>query len=126
MAARIWQSIQGLVHGQIVISGSFAPAGTDAPTTVRGRGFTVARTGVGSFTVTFSDSYPELVAVTAQLQRNLPNGSDVYVGAYDASARTLVLQVLDNVNSAADVSAHANNRVNFAVFFRNSSINVIG
>lgn len=49
----------GKVIGQasktpLALVGSFQPASTSAPTSVTGSGFTVARTGTGVFTVTFT------------------------------------------------------------------------
>lgn len=107
-----------------VIAGSFAPAGTGAVTDVKGRGFTVARTGTGEFTVTLEDKYVELLDAQTTLQ--LATAADQYaqLGAIDVvSAKTVVINVWDVSGAAvADVAADANNRVNFCLMLRNSSV----
>jgi len=119
---QFWQS---LLKSPVTIAGSFAPNGSSAvaSASVKGKGFTVARTGTGTFTVSFSDAFPKCISATASLQ--LASGDDklVQVGAIDVAAKTMVLRVWDISGAAvADVAADANNRVNFNVVFSNSVV----
>lgn len=124
MASRLWKEVETLDHGVKVIAGSFAPAGTGAPTTVRGSGFTVARTDVGIFTVTLTDAYVSCLSATATLQ--LATAADQYANVGDidvASAKTVVIETWDVSDAAlADITANANNRVNFVLVLKNSSV----
>jgi hypothetical protein len=125
MANRQFQQFQGtLDKGVVHVQGSFAPAGTGAPTDVKGKGFSVARTSAGLFTITLQDAYQHLIAGTAQLQ--LATGADQFVqlGSVDvASAKTVQIRVWDiSAAAVADVSADANNRVNFLLILKNSTV----
>ena len=103
------------------IVGSFAPAGTGAPTAARGDGLSVARTGVGTLTVTFDKVWPELESATATVQLNASADTYAQVGAVDLSAKTAIIRTL-TAGSDADISANANNRVNFRFCFKNTSV----
>lgn len=105
----------------VEIAGSFAPAGTGAPTTARGVGYTVARTNVGEFTLTFVNAYPELVSREAHLSLATPDDKVAMCGVYTAASKTLVINIWDISGAAlADVAADANNLVNFRVVFKES------
>lgn len=122
MARRIFHFLRGINRDTIVIAGSFAPAGTGAPTTLRGKGFSVARTSTGLFTITLTDRFYECVSFTASLQ--LASGDDklAQCGSVDLSAKTAQIRIWDKSAAAvADVSADANNRVNFALELRNTT-----
>jgi hypothetical protein len=108
----------------IKLSGSFAPNGASAVSAAsnKGRGFTVARTGTGQFTLTLTDKWAELVSANATLQLATPADSQVQWGACDVvSAKTLVLTVL-TAGVAADVAANAGNRINFDLCLRSSLV----
>ena len=96
MANRRFQQFQGtLDKGVVQLQGSFAPAGTGAPTAVKGTGFSVARTSAGLFTVTLQDKYQHLIAGDVQIQ--LATGADLkgQLGTIDvASAKTVQIRVL--------------------------------
>lgn len=57
--------LQSLERGVTVLYGQFVGAGAAAITSVDCLGFTIARTGVGLFTITLEDSYPTADATTA-------------------------------------------------------------
>lgn len=124
MASRTFHPMQALNREVKIIAGSFAPAGTGAPTDVKGRGFSVARTSAGVFTITLEDKYIELLDAQATLQ--LASAADQFLqfGAIDVvSAKTIVINVWDASDGAvADISANANNRINFCLKLRNSSV----
>jgi hypothetical protein len=122
MASRLWYDrIRTLLAGHVEVGGSWAPNGASAivATSNRGKGWTVARTGTGQFTITFSDRYPKLISATATAQLATPADIVPQVGTYDATAKTLIVTLLAAA-VATDVAVNANNRVNFRVLFSNS------
>lgn len=124
MANRMFQrNIGTLTTNAVIIAGSFAPNGSDpvSAASVEGVGFSVARTSAGLFTVTFQDRYPGLIAAVATLQLATAGDQKVEIGSYSEANKTLQIRVWDIGDAAvADVSADANNRINFICFFRNS------
>lgn len=127
MANRNFDGIQALGKGIKVISGSFAPNGSSAVSaaSVKGKGFSVARTSAGLFTITLQDSYIALLSAHADLQ--LATGDDKFcqLGAIDVvSAKTIQVRVWDIADAAvADVAAAAGNRINFVLVLSNSQLN---
>jgi len=123
MAARAWNLLKILGTGRIVLAGSFAPAAAGAPTTVRGQGFTVTRTGVGTFSIALRDKYVELDSVVATVQLAAAANTFAQAGTVvtGTSANTIELRTL-TAGAAADIAANANNRINFAAVIRNSSV----
>lgn len=123
MASKSFFDVRALGREYVVIAGSFAPAGSGAPTAPEGKGFTVARTGTGIFLVTLDAGlvFPALVSGSTDLQ--LANAADsmAQLGTVDLAARTVVIRTL-TAGSAADISANANNRIHFALIFRNSVV----
>lgn len=120
MTTRVTYPVKAAQREIVEVSGSFAPAGTGAPTAVRGTGFTVSRTGVGTFRVTFDRVFPLLVSAQATLQLSASADTQAQLGAVDLTAKTAVIRTI-TAGSDADISANANNRVNFTFKFRNSS-----
>lgn len=123
MANRMFNDVEGLVRETKVLSGSFAPDTANAPTDLRGKGFSVARVSAGLFRITFEAKYVDLVAALAHLQ--LAAGADQFtqIGAYTAANRTLDIRVWDRSGGAvADVAADANNRVNFRCYFTKGKV----
>lgn len=111
---------------RVVIFGSFAPNGSSAVASASNKGdggWTVAWTSTGLFTITFDDTYADLVCFQSTLQ--LATKSDKYTqeGTWTSSARTMTLRVWDASDAdVADVSANANNRINFMAVFRNTQL----
>lgn len=120
MAARNLAPVRALVRENVIISGSFAPAGAGAPTAVKGRGFTVSRTGTGTFLVTFADKWADVIGVTVTLQLSASANTAAQVGNWDAAAKTLVIRTL-TAGTDADIAANANNRIHFDVNFTNTA-----
>lgn len=121
MANRIFQKAWTLHRDYVTLQGSFAPAGTGAITAVKGVGFTAARTGVGTFLVTFSDVYADMISGQETVQTAAATQAYPQLGTFDATASTLVLRVVDAAGAAVDVAANANNRVNFVVTLTNTT-----
>lgn len=127
MANRNFDFIQGLGKGVKIIAGSFAPNGSSAvaASSRKGKGFSVARTSAGLFTITLQDAYVALLAGDCKLQ--LASGDDKFVqfGSIDVvSAKTVQIRVWDISDGAvADVAANANNRIHFVLVLSNSQLN---
>jgi hypothetical protein len=124
VASRIAHFLRGLNRDTIVIAGSFAPngSGTVASSSNKGKGWSVARTSTGLFTITLADKFYELVSFTATLQLASADDKLAQCGTVDLSAKTAQIRIWDKSAAAvADVSANANNRVNFALELRNTT-----
>jgi hypothetical protein len=123
MSTTILNDVRAKGKGLTLYEGSFAPAATGAPTALSGTGWTVARTSAGLFTITFAEKYPEMIKATATLQLATKDDKVTQIGTYDGSAGTLQIRVWDFSGAdVADVAADANNRVNFSVTFRNTTV----
>jgi hypothetical protein len=125
MANRNFQTIQALQRGLKIISGSFAPngSGTIASTSNQGIGWSVVRTSQGLYTVTLQDAYVALVCVKASLQLASAAARYIQIGSCDViSAKTIEIRVIDASGAVQDVSANANNRVNFELTLANSTV----
>lgn len=126
MANRFWyEKVRSLLVGRADISGSFGPNGTSAvdPASINGKGFTVARTSAGVFTVTLADRYAKLLAANCSLQ--LATGDDKFVqlGPYVAASHTIQIRVWDASGAApADVTADPNNRIHFNLILTVSGV----
>lgn len=120
MANRIWHDVRTPGRNKVVIDGRFNPNGVNPVTGVIGIGFTVARTGVGIFTITLEDAYASLESAHATVQ--LVAAADTYAqfGAYDATLRTLIVRTL-TAGVPADIAADTNNRVHFELTMRNTA-----
>jgi hypothetical protein len=112
------------------INGSFAPNGSSAvaSTSYKGKGYTVARTGTGTFVITLDKTPPwyEIVSAHVQLHMGTPTGAyasmtthtlgttgTVTIKTYIPTSPAGVFQV-----DAADVAAAATNRVDFKLALR--------
>lgn len=127
MANRNFDFLQGLGKGVKVIAGSFAPNGSSAvsASSRKGKGFTVARTGTGQFTITLQDAYVALLSASLSLQLASADDKFLQLGAVDVvSAKTIVINVWDvSGAAAADIAANAGNRINFVLVLSNSTLN---
>lgn len=69
--------VSNLGPGRILVGGSFVTAGSGSPTSVRGHGFSVARTAAGRYTVTLDDPVRAFDAILlSEAAETLP-GSNV-------------------------------------------------
>lgn len=124
MASRSIFPVSSMGRELQLLVGSFAPNGSSAlvAASTKGKGFTVARTGVGTFLITLADKYADMVAAHADLSAAAASGNYAQVGAYNASAKTLVVRTVTSAGAATDVAAGADERVSFSLVVRNSSI----
>ncbi len=118
MANRLSHRLDTAGRNRRLIAGSWAPAGAGAVTAVKGEGFSVARTGVGVFTITLQDFYADLESAEACIQLAAAGDTYAQVGSYDAALRTLVVRTL-TAGVVADIAADAFNRVNFQLVAKN-------
>lgn len=124
MAEKIFYDVQSANPHVKIIAGSFAPNGSSAvdATSNQGTGWTVARGGTGSFTVTLDSKYPGIVSATATLALNAVADSKLQLGAIDvSSAKTVVINNITGA-TAADIAANANNRIHFCLVLRNTDL----
>lgn len=108
MANRFWsRNAKSLLMGRCTIMGSFAPNGSSAVSSasVKGKGFTVARTSTGLFTITFNDKYNKLVAGTAHLQMASADGTKAQIGTYTAASKTLQIRCIKPATAAGTGTA---------------------
>lgn len=68
MASRRFDALSTLGLQRVRIGGSFYPQNTDPPEIIAGKGWTVVRTGTGTYRVMFNDRYFGLEDITATLQ----------------------------------------------------------
>lgn len=123
MSSRDLRNVKATSREVAMIYGSFAPAGTGAPTALVGKGITLARTGVGVFRLTLDKVYPTLLAAHLTLQLSTGDDKIMQMGDVDLTAKTIDLRIWDISGAAVvDVAADANNRVNFILAFQNSSV----
>lgn len=126
MAARVTDALKAILKGGTVIAGSFRPNGAGAidNTLNQGtKGWTVARTGAGQYTITLDDGYPSVVAVVAMPQLNAAADGFLQArGALDVTtAKTIVLENLVGA-VPTDIASNANNWVHFVAILKNSTV----
>lgn len=103
-----------------LILGSFAPAGTGAPTDVKGDGFSVARTDVGIYTITLDSLWNDLISANATMQHESVADLVPQFGDYVAASGTIVLSILAAA-TATEVAADANSRVHFQLAMKRTT-----
>lgn len=106
-------------HETVLVGGRFRPQGVGVPIQDEGIGsFTVVRAGVGRYTITFAEQYVGMVAKWASIQMNAATDlKPQFVGAYDATARTIELDALA-VAAPTEIAANANNAVDVMFLMR--------
>ena len=122
MASRSTFPIESLERCPVMIAGSFKPNSTSAlvASETKGKGFTAARSGVGTFTITCDDTFPDLLSVIATLRLNTVG--DQYVQPVSFASKVLTLKIVDASSGAAvDIAHNANNVVSFMCMFKNAS-----
>jgi hypothetical protein len=125
MADRIFEPLRSFIKEGILIAGSFRPNGTGAVDNAlnTGLGFTVARTGVGVFLVTFDDRFASVIRKFTELALDVVAARGTMVTALDLSAKTMEITILNtSTGAAADVASDPLNVVSFEVFFKNSTV----
>ncbi len=142
MANRVFQPLFSAGYGRVLLSGAWYPNGTSGPTLASGApvaghaGFTIARTGVGTFTLTLPDKYAAVLDVNFNLILQTPSGlRGVVVSIPRPQAQfpnTFVCKVVDGTGTPTDVpqllpsagAANTGNLCTFSAFMKNSTIGV--
>lgn len=131
MADRNFEPQHTLGKGRVQLDFTIVPNGTDPPTIEEDYGKaveSVSRTGAGALQFVLKDKYKAVVSTKYQVKLNAAAASIVIEGANDvAGARTFALTVMtESAGSfaAADIAAHANNRIRVSLVLRNSTAGV--
>lgn len=113
-------------HQEVVhIAGTFYPDTASAPTygTTGKRGWTVALTSTGLFTITLDSVYAGLLSKHCSLQLAAADDKAVQFGVIDLAARTVQIRVYDTSGTGvANVAANANNSISFSLFLTSETI----
>lgn len=124
MANRAFKkSVQSLEVDITILSLSFAPDGTNAPTGITGRGVeSISREGAGDFLITLQDAYSALLGVKMSIAMGTALDISPQLGAVDvASAKTIVVRTIVAAVET-DIAADADNRVYVELSLRNSNV----
>lgn len=125
MANRNLKEPRCLNYGETYLCGSFRPNAGSAVdnTTNTGHGFTVARTGAGTFTITLADSWQSLISANFQIAMSAATDlKPQIIGTPDVlTAKTIVVAALA-VATATDIAANASNRIHFQLVLKNSTV----
>lgn len=98
------------------LGGSFRPNGTGAPLDASVQGGTVARTGVGTYVVTFSDKVGAALARDASLQGASDRRIRAVVDSLDLSTKQMTISLFNYAtNAVVEESASAQRVVSFYV-----------
>lgn len=130
MASRSFKPIQTLGTRAVLLAFTIVPNGTSTPTIENDNDkavASIARTGVGTYTITLRDTYARLVAWHFGVRLNSDVATTVQItGAPDvASARTIditIQQESAGAFAAADIAANANNRIGVQLYLRDSTV----
>lgn len=125
MAERNFDDIQVLGREKKIITGSFRPNGAGAVdnTANVGKGFSVARTGVGAFTITLEDRYWALDSSHYQLALAVPAAAhDLCEGIVDVKVAKTLPFVHYSAGAAADIASDPANWIRFTLILSNSSV----
>ena len=102
---------------------SFAPAGTGAPTTLKGcySMWSVVRVSAGLFRVTFNHQFNDIEFTGGAVQLNALADRTLQYGPISVANRTVDVRVVDGAGAVADIAADPNNRVNLVIVVRATS-----
>lgn len=107
----------------MTIQGSFAPNGASAPTNALGKGWSVARTAVGTFVITLQDSYVSLESLGTDLQFEAATANWSQFGPVDVvTAKTVTIYTVNSAGAPTDIAANSARRVNFGLGLVNSTV----
>lgn len=113
-------SVESLGRGRFLVCGSFRPQGASAlvdadtaPGLLHPRGFTVVRTGVGLYTVTFSHLWHDMVACFVGVREAGGVRVSGQGGDWSAANRTLQIRTFNAADALADLADDVDNRISF-------------
>lgn len=132
MSNRTTFPVEGNFHRPTIYAVCWAPNGasTVSAATVRGNSrVSVARSGVGTFTLTFADKMPELVYASARILSDTlaaTTQKSLNISSYNQSAKTITITVVNTTTPGSpaadnDTLTSANNTQICCMFiFKNS------
>lgn len=125
MANRQCKPLRGNGNGSKVLTFQIKPNGTSTPTVSDNPDKVVAsvsRSGVGTYTITFTEKYLALRAITCQVQLNAAADTQVQITGATAvaGAKTVGITIL-TAGVAADIAANANNLLHFTAVMKDSA-----
>jgi hypothetical protein len=105
---------------RVRVSGRFFPNGNgaiDNTQNIGKTGWTVARTGVGQYTITLDRRFLKVMPMGSELQLAALAVRSLQWGAITATATgwTFVLTCIDGTATAQEIAANANNSVSFDI-----------
>jgi|TARA_R100000049_G_C1903620_1_gene52926 hypothetical protein len=123
MAEKIFFDAQSLQPELKIMAGSFTMNGTSDPTTTTGTGFTVTRTGVGKWLVTFGDSYPGILSVMCSFELDSEAPSNITLNTSSAGTSSFIVHDVDMEQLGSTLQVDLTGPiVHFVVFMRNTSL----
>lgn len=92
---------------RVQVHGSFRPNGSSGIVSgsTKGKGFSVARTSAGLYTITFDDKYPTLVGCKGWARVSDATPTVVQGGDYVAASKTMQLRVLQAATGATTLTS---------------------
>lgn len=127
MANRTLSKLLSVDRAQCFLSGSWATNGTSNPvaTTVKGTGYTVARTGVGTYQIQTTEPFTDVIAWDANINLGTPSdytivGTQPVQVTVGTSKRWQYNLTIFSGAAAADLAAAAGNAVSFFLVFQHS------
>lgn len=125
MADRTLFDMQSISRGVVHIPGAFRPNGAGAidNTLNKGHGWTVARTGVGVYRVTFEDVWVDWISIQAALSKAALADEYVRVAAIDVPNKIFDIFAHDGATPAAlEIASDADTWVSFLAIMKNTSV----
>jgi hypothetical protein len=126
MANRIWKEVKTPRNGVREVCCLFFPAGTGAPTGLRGSGVaSVARNSAGVFELTLEDPWlqSQLIGFSATVQHTTAADLVAQVGDFTDGSSSANAKVIVRVNAVAtptDITANADSSVSVILKFQNN------
>lgn len=124
MTASNLHAVKAVGLADVLIGGSFRPAGIGAITNLTGPGWTAARTGVGVVLVTFNENFSVLKGLVCSARE--ASGTETIVQGGDFTAGTATtgptLEIETyQAGAAVDLAADPDNVVSFMAWVQNTS-----
>jgi len=122
--------VHNLGPERVLVCGSFRPQGTGAVVAAdtspqSHAGFSVARTGVGDYLITFDDVWQDMQGCFFSAREAAGAPTYVQGGDYVAASKTLactIMQESAGTTAATDLADDVDNRVSFMCFFKNTAV----
>lgn len=121
MANRNFSTVQALNRSVKIIAGSFSIAASGgAATKLQGRGWSVAKSATGVYTITLEDSYTALLSACASVKAATAVDLVAQIKSHDVSSAKTV--VIDLNAAATPTEPSAVTEIHFVLMLRNSSV----